>query len=196
MPVTGVKAIKKTNKNQKEYVVYKGPTIASPKQTRVKARKPAPKPAKLRGSITPGTVLIVLAGRFRGKRVVFLKGLESGLLLITGPFQINGVPLRRVNPAYVIATSTKLDISSVKIPETINDEYFKKDKKARKQPKTEGELFEKKEEKSALPENRIADQKSVDSQVVPLVKKEQFLSAYLGARFSLGRNDVPHTMKF
>lgn len=43
-----------------------------------------------------------------------------------GPYGVNGVPLRRVNQAYVIATKTKVDISTVDVPTRLDDSYFRR----------------------------------------------------------------------
>jgi large subunit ribosomal protein L6e len=87
-------------------------------------------------------VLILLAGRFRGKRVILLKNLSQGVLLVTGPFKVNGVPLRRVNARYVIATSQKIDLSGVdqtKVDEVAGEKYFAQEKADKK--KGEEEFF-------------------------------------------------------
>jgi len=85
-------------------------------------------------------VCIVLAGRYRGKRVVMLKQIND-TILITGPFKINGVPLRRINPAYVIATSTKVDLSSASLNLDKFDEAYFKVKKDKKGKSSEEEFF-------------------------------------------------------
>ena len=157
-------------------------------------RRHTPSAAKLRGSITPGTVLILLAGKFRGSRVVFLKQLPSGLLLVTGPFSFNGVPLRRVNQAYVIATSTQVNVSSVNV-DKFDDAYFKKAQTRTK--KTGDEFFKSEEEKKTeISAERKADQKAVDQAIVAAAKKEKFLQAYLSEKFSLRNGVYPHDMKF
>ncbi|KAJ0961725.1 hypothetical protein J5N97_005430 [Dioscorea zingiberensis] len=159
------------------------------------ANRRKPKPTKLRASITPGTVLILLVGRFMGKRVVFLKQLPSGLLLVTGPFKVNGVPLRRVNQSYVIGTSTKIDVSGVNV-DKFDDKYFKKEAK-KKKTKTEGEFFEtEKEEKKALPQEKKDDQKAVDAQLMKAIEAVPDLKPYLGARFSLRSGMKPHELVF
>merc|ERR1719235_765711 len=141
---------------------------------------------KLRASITPGTVLILLAGRFKGCRVVFLKQLDSGLLLISGPFRVNGVPLRRVPQSYVIATKTTVDISGVTVPDTVNDALFQKPKSTKK--KTD-ELFFEKEKESTIDESRKALQEQVDKSLISAIKKTPLLEQYLKAKFSLQKGD-------
>jgi large subunit ribosomal protein L6e len=93
------------------------------------------RPTSLRESLKPGTVLILLAGRFRGKRVVLLNSLDQGVLLVTGPFKVNGVPIRRVNARYVIATSTVLNIKSIDkelVKKLSGKEYFAREKGEKK----------------------------------------------------------------
>lgn len=152
----------------------------------------------LRPTLIPGTVCILLAGPHKGKRVIFLKQLKSGLLLITGPFLINGCPLRRVSQNYVIATSTKVRISASKLPSHINDNYFKRkrDKRAKKE---EGDIFSKKKEEYKPSDQRKTDQKLVDGMVLREIKKrsdKKMVYTYLSAMFGLRSSQYPHRMKF
>merc|ERR1711936_1514019 len=143
----------------------------------------------VRSSLSAGTVAIVLAGVHKGKRVIVLKSLETGLLLVTGPFKLNGTPLRRVNQRFLLATSTKVDVSGVKVPESINDKYFARIK-AEKDAKKEG---------YKPSEQRKKDQAEIDKQVLAAVKahKEgQALRQYLKAPFALSKGQFPHKMSF
>jgi len=155
----------------------------------------------LRRSLTPGTVCILVAGRHVGKRVVFLKQLESGLLLVTGPFKINAVPLRRVNQQYVIATSTKLDISKVQIPEKLNDGYFRRDKKrdAKTRKNQEGNIFAAEKSSYQVSSDRKTDQGEMDKSLLAVVKahpEKKLLLKYLGSSFGLRNGQYPHKIKF
>jgi len=176
---------------RKTAAFYPAEDVATPK-----VRNFTPKPAKLRASITPGTVLVLLAGRHRGKRVVFLKALPSGLLLVTGPFRINGVPLRRVNQAYVIATSTKVDLTGVKIDDKLNDSFFGKPA-AEKKTKGESQFFaeDAKTKKKADPA-KVKLQQDTDSALLTSLKKTPAVVKYLGSKFSLKSGQYPHLLKF
>ena len=259
----GKKATPKSKKSPKKVGFYPADDVATKAPS---AREAASRGiAKLRSSITPGTVLILLSGRFRGRRVVFLKQLPSGLLLVTGPFSINGVPMKRVNQAYVIATSTKVDLVRSRPPRGISgwrraeggasarprdggrrgqptgrnsgrairagrgprapspspslrpsspltlspppprsqkgidtkgieDGAFAKPKDLK--GKKEADFFAEDEGKKALPAEYIAMQNKVDTPLAAAVKKTDKLAAYLKARFTLSKGDVPHKMVF
>eukprot|EP00794_Sanderia_malayensis_P014370 gene14370-15868_t len=166
------------------------PTEDAPKKLKVSKK---PKPAKLRSSLSAGSVVILLAGRHRGKRVVFLKQLDSGLLLVTGPFQVNGVPLRRVPQSYVIATSTSVDLGSFKVPKDVNDDFFKRQKKEKKRG---DEMFEQVQEGYKLSDERKDKQKTVDEAVIAAIGKVPHLKKYMRSLFTLRKGQFPHEMKF
>ncbi|CAH8614449.1 unnamed protein product [Schistosoma guineensis] len=157
-----------------------------------------------------GVIVILLAGRHRGKRVVSLGRQKStGLLLVTGPYCYNGCPLRRVHPDYVIATKTKIDLSSLSLPERIHTKkYFTRTTKC-KSFKTKhnhnhfDEILEHgiNTERSAYKPNdeRKTDQIYVDNEVRKAIKSHtdsKLLIGYLKSLFSIGKHDKPHEMLF
>jgi large subunit ribosomal protein L6e len=163
----------------------------------LRSSKGKAKPAKLRKSIRPGTVVIVLAGRFRGKRVIVLKQLKaSGLLLVTGPYKINGVPLRRLNQAYVIATSTSVDVSKVDVSK-IDDAFFARKAEQKVTGGKDGEAFFAKDpKKTVVSAARKTETARVDAAIKAIVKATPSLKQYLNAKFTLTRGQKPHAMKF
>ncbi|CDJ64283.1 60S ribosomal protein L6, putative [Eimeria necatrix] len=162
--------------------------------------------SKLRSSITPGTILILLSSGFRGKRVVFLQQQQpSGLLLVTGPFAANGVPLRRVNPRYVIATSSKIDVSKVDLS-GVKEELFERSSSERQQQRQQrsrddASLFvqqdaQQQQQQQQLPEERKLLQQQIDKPILAALQKDPLLKQYLKTRFTLRANMAPHNMKF
>ncbi|KAI0462138.1 hypothetical protein LJB42_004225 [Komagataella kurtzmanii] len=146
-------------------------------------------------TLVPGTVVILLVGRFSGKRVVYLKTLEDNTLLVTGPFKINGVPLKQVSAEHVIVTSTKVSMEGVDVSK-FDASYFNKEGSDISEEKSESDFFgDETEKKSATPE-QIEDQKSVDKVLLEEIKKISLLSEYLAAPFSLKKGDRPHEMVF
>lgn len=155
-----------------------------------------PRAAKLRSNITPGTVLILLSGRFRGRRVVFLKQLESGLLLVTGPYKLNGVPLKRVNQAYVIATRTKVTLGNIPQLDKLQDDFFKK---VANKVNEKGEVImpSSDEEKSKrITAERKNAQGNVDTEVKKAITSTPFLKEYLKNRFALKNGQYAHDLVY
>ena len=152
----------------------------------------------MRPSITCGTILILLAGRHRGKRVIFLKQLQSGLLLVSGPYRCNRCPLLRIDSKYVIATETKLNISKIEVPSHINDAYFRR-KKLKKLLCTKDKKLILKEEVLNVNEQRKNDQILIDKQLLSILKQHvdrKFLFGYLNTLFYLKNKEYPLRMVF
>lgn len=138
----------------------------------------------------------MLSGAHRGRRAVVLKSLASGNLLVTGPYAINGVPLKRVNPAYVIATSTRVALDGVTA--NVDETHFKKQVRFTKNElKNASETRAKKSEAGKQAESSWRAeskkvQKTVDDKLVENIKKVEHLGGYLKSRFTLTSGVRPH----
>merc|ERR1712025_1461138 len=166
--------------------------------------------AKLRASITPGTVLILLAGLDKGSRCVFLKQLSSGLLLVVGPYKVNGIPLRRACHTMVIATSMKLDLSKCtfwKALKNVDDVQFMNAKVTRNKAKAvlkKKDFFSEEDgepKKKHAPVNGLTREmhklsKLVDREVIHQMSKVPNLRRYVSTKFRLTNHTHPHLMKF
>ena len=152
-----------------------------------------PKASHISAPLTPGQVVIILSGRFRGRRVVYLKKLESNLLLVTGPYKYNGVPLKRVNAAYVLPTNTKLKLDG-EVAKNVNDKSFQRVKIVRE--KAENFFEDEKTKKERITEDRKKLQNEVDTVVKKAVDEVPMMKEYLRNRFALKNGDKPHLMKF
>lgn len=197
------------NGEQRKVLVKKGPKFY-PTETRPKKSKTGrvthkSHPRKFKKGLEPGRILIILAGKHRGKRVVLLKTLKSGLLLVNGPFKINACPLRRMHQKFVIVTRTKIPFDSVKVPKHINDKYFKAKKTVSskgKKTKQGGNIFSKGKKSNSNKPNRVRgeDQIQVDKQILKAIKEKmgdkKTILAYLGSFFYLRNHMYPHKLKF
>ena len=129
-----------------------------------------------------------------------MKTLASGILLVTGPYAINGVPLRRVNPAYVLSTSQKIALDGVTA--NVDDAFFKRATRYTKNElknASEHRLKKAEEGKQAEAKWRTelkAVQKSVDAKLIENIKKVEHLKGYLSTRFTLNNGARPHELVF
>lgn len=189
------KRLQKLKEENKTLKLRKNWYPVTDNKKRITRKCKTPKPAKLRASITPGTILILLSGRFRGKRVVFLKQLKSGLLLVTGPYKLNGVPLKRVNQAYVIATKTKITLGNPSGLDKVNDEFFKKVAIKRTEL---GEVIipSENDKKARVTSERKNAQNTIDTDVKKAIEGTPFLKDYLRNRFALKNGQQAHNLVY
>lgn len=132
-------------------------------------------------NLNPGSILILLSKKSLGKKVILLNTTESGLLVVTGPFSINGVSMRRVNQKYTVLSGATLNLEWGLLNSSrrsfsnaifdLNDEYFS----ILKTSKNKNSQFK---NYKYIVSHRLR-QNYIDKFLIGLLKKDFFTLAYL-----------------
>ena len=81
--------------------------------------------------IKKGSIVILLSSNLQGKKAIILNTTKLELFVISGMYRLNGIPIRRVNPRYILPTDIQIDIDDINTT-IFNDEYFIALKKSKK----------------------------------------------------------------
>jgi len=207
--VAAKKAKNEANKKTKKYQICRMRKVyhtqlplrsAAPKGS----CKPVKRQTKLRKSLVPGTVCIIVAGRHQGKKVIFLKQLpRSGLCLVTGPYSVNKVPLRRCDQNYLIATSNRVPLGdNFRVPGHVDDFFFKKKRgtKTQKTTKVNATTIKGSKSKKTVKKPDLVRKKAqrfIDNAVLKAFKKtDRDLKGYMRVGFTLIGDRYAHNLKF
>jgi large subunit ribosomal protein L6e len=209
---SGVEKKKLTTLQKKCRLMKQKYTLGAPKRT---SKRGYPQ-VKLRYRLRPkGTIVIVLGNctkLHRGRRMIFLKQLETGDLLLASPNTLTLMPtLQVVQASYVIATTTRIPLTPacVEAAEKVTFNMFKKanSKKTTDKKKRDGSIFadDQTQAKSATVETIDPElEKTIDSELMKSIanfNKGDTLDAaimkkYLRTRFTIKNGEYPHQMKF
>ncbi len=122
-----------------------------------------------------GTLLIFLHPlKYHGKKGILLNITSSGSWVITGPYQINGIPLQKIDPNYLIATGKQLNLAHLNF-RIFTDSYFNTIRKIKKK---EENLLSQFEKEYVLDAHKIR-QVFIDDSIRNEIRKDFFLFYYL-----------------
>jgi large subunit ribosomal protein L6e len=176
-----------TRSTKKSAHAAAAPTAAKSTTTTKKTTESLEKPQSLLRDIEPGQVLVLLTGQYRGSRVIFLRQLDSGLLLVTGVVSINSLPARRVDQSYVIVTDVNIPLpqETLEIANKFDDSFF--------QSVCEFSLQQKEQKIQEINQERVNMQKKLEGPLKSaILKHSKEIVSYLTNRADLAQFEFPH----
>lgn len=144
------------------------------------------KDKKIISNLKLGSVLILLTKKLLGKKVVLIDITESGLFVVTGPFSVNGVSMRRVNPVYTLFSGAFINLEKLNTflfnggVKLLNDAYFETLKRSKSKTSKIGNY-------SYVLCHRIR-QNYIDKYILDNLRKDFFTKAYLRTKTLLISN--------